>query len=233
MTENQKVLGSTPENHQERGPLVCPSCERDFKEIGDYPKVLIASVSVIKPDDVPAELPHWYQAPVFEKPKAGRKQELVPAEVLEYFRANPDKNKLVHSDSYIYLKDFNEGEYERQLNYAPTIRAMIEQNTPLREYMEFLQQMTGQEVSTREILPQWERDDYFPSYFQVPSEHDVPYSGRFLLRLREDEQGATEYRVAKVGIWVQDLNVGRAGGPRIRELLPIGSLNYEGRVLHT
>jgi len=258
MAEKQQDLKKTPENHQERQLHICPACEREFKEIQDYPKVFIASVSVVTPDDVPAEIPHWRKEDLLEAPKDGWKRECVPSEVLEYFRANPDEDKLAYSDSYIYHRPYNQTQeyrrqreahpemydrpglvsaggdrYERQINHAPAMRALLEQNAPLREYLEGLQQMAGQEVPTREVFPKWQQQHYFPSVFQVPSGFGVPNADRFLLRFSEDEQSATEYRVAEVGIWGDGPNMGSAGGPTIQRILPIGVLDYEGRVNHT
>lgn len=90
MAEKQQDLGKTSENHQEREPHVCPACEREFKEIQDYPKVFIASISVVTPDDVPAELPDWHSEDLLEAPKEGWRRKLVPAEVLEFFGVNTD-----------------------------------------------------------------------------------------------------------------------------------------------
>lgn len=44
----------------------CPTCERKFKELRDYPRVFIASVSAITSDEVPAEIPHWYKEDLLE-----------------------------------------------------------------------------------------------------------------------------------------------------------------------
>ena len=257
MAEKQQDLGQTPEDYKEGQPHVCPACEREFKEIQDYPKVFVASVSIRTPDDVPAEIPHWWKEDLLEAPKDGWKRKLVPGEVLEYFRANPDEDKLAHSDSYIYHRPHNQtreyrrqreahpemydrpgvvsaggDRYERRFNHAPAMKVLLEQNAPLREYLESLQQMAGQEVPTREVSPKWQQH-YFPGVFHVPSGLGVPNANRFLLRLSESEDRPTGYRVAELGIWGDGPNMGSAGGPTIQRILSIGALNYEGRVSHT
>lgn len=257
MAEKQQDLGKTSENRQERQPHICPACEREFKEIQDYPKVFVASVSIVTPDDVPSKIPAWYREDLLEAPKEGWGRELVSGEVLEYFRANPDQDSLAYSDSYIYHRPRNQTQeyrrqrevhpemydragvvsvggdrYERQFNHAPAMRVLLEQNAPLREYLESLQQMVGQEVPTREVFPKWQQH-YFPSVFHVPSGLGVPNADRFLLRLSESEGRPTEYRVAEVGIWGDGPNMGSAGGPTIQRILPVGAFSYEGRVNRT
>ena len=228
MAERQQDLGH-----------VCPACEREFKEIQDYPKVFVASVSVVTPDDVPAELPAWDREDLLEVPYAGWNREFVPYEVLEYFQANPDQDSLVHSDSYIYHRPYNQTHpemydrpgvvsaggycYERQFNQAPAVRALLEQNAPLREYLGSLQQMAGQEVSTKEVYPKWQQH-YFPSVFHVPSGLAIPNADRFLLRLSESEDRPTEYRVAEVRIYSNGPSMGSVGGPTIQRVMSIGAL---------
>ena len=254
MAEKQQDLGKTPENHQEGQPHVCPACEREFKEIQDYPKVFVALVSVVTPDDVPAEIPHWWKEDLLAAPKDGWKRELVPGEVLEYFHANPDEDKVAYPDGYIYYRPYNQTQeyrrqrethpemydrpgvvsvggdrYKRQFNYAPIVKAVLEQNEPLREYLSSLKQMTGQEVPIKELFPRWQQH-YFPSVFHVPSGPGGPNADRLLLRLSESKERATEYRVTEVGIWGNGPNMGSAGGPTIKRILPIAVLNYEGRV---
>jgi len=251
MAAKQENLGKTPESHPERQLDVCPTCEREFKGIQDYPSVFIVSVSLATPLDVPAEVPHWYKEDLLAAPKKGWRREFVPREVLTYFRRHPDENKLMHSDSYIYYRPFNQTQeyrrrreahpemynkpgvvsvggdhYERQFNYASTIRALLAQNTPLSEYLVSLRQMVGQEVFTKEVFPEWQQDD-FPGAFQIP------HAYRLLLKLNEDKQNTAEYRVAEIGIWAEGPNRGRAGGPTITSILTIGALNYEGRVNRT
>lgn len=258
MAEKQQDLGKIPEANQERQPHACPACEREFKEINDYPKVFIASVSVVTPSDVPAEIPNWYREDLLAAPKEGWRREFVPAEVLEYFNANPNEDKLAYSDSYIYHRPYNQTQkyrkqkeehpefyanrpgvvtiggdrYERKFNYSSTMKALLEQNGQLKEYLDSLKQKTGQEVPTKEIFPQWQQH-HFPSVFKVPSGFGVPNSDKFLIRLSENEERATEYRVAEVGIWGNGPNMGSAGGPSIQRILSIGTLSYEGRVNHT
>lgn len=255
MIERQQDLRKTPENRQEKQPHICPTCEREFKKITDYPKVFIASVSVITPADVPAEITYWGKEDLLvEAPEKGREQGLVPAEVLEYFRANPDEDKLVHSDSYIYHRPFcqtqehrrqkeahperyngsikwvGEDHYKREFNYAPTIKALLEQNVPLKKYLESLQQMVGQEIPKRKVFPKWQQH-YFPRGFQIPAGFGVPDADNLglLLRFSKEGRNTTEYRVYEIGIWGDGPSQG-AGGPTIIKILPIGALKYEGRI---
>ena len=47
----------------------CPCCERPFKELEDFPRVYVASATTIKSEDVPAELPHWWEESLLIEPK--------------------------------------------------------------------------------------------------------------------------------------------------------------------
>ncbi len=67
----------------------CPTCDRRFEGIRDFPLVYVVGVSVIKPDEVPKAIPQWYEEDLLEKRMSGWNREIVPSEVLTYFNTNP------------------------------------------------------------------------------------------------------------------------------------------------
>lgn len=199
-------------NERTRWTYLCPTCEREFKELRDYPRVFIASVSVITPDEVPAEIPNnLYREDLLEAPNERLKRNLVPSEVLAYFLDHPDQYKLVHGDDYIYFRPVNLGRHSRQFNYARMIKMMLTDEM-WQKYLESLQQKVGQEVPTEEIL------DYI----------DI---GRFRIGLAEG-QVLPECRVAKIVIFEEKPGAARYGSPLFRMIFPvgIGTINYEGRL---
>lgn len=189
----------------------CPTCAREFKKLRDYPRVFIASVSVITPDEVPAEIPNnWYREDLLAEPKKGWNRKLVPPDVLALFRDHPDQNKLVHADDYIYHRPHNQGDcYTRQFNYATMVRTMLSDEM-WKKYLESLQQKVGQEVPTEEIL------DYI----------DIC---RFRVGLAEG-QVLPECRVATIDTFEEERGAVRYGNPVFRLIFPVGLIRYEGRI---
>lgn len=258
--------GTNPEDHQERPIHCCPACDREFRGIADYPEVHVTSTTILRPQDVPLELPHWYGQDLLPKPREGWNRTLVPEEVLEYFHDHPNDDQLVHSDGYIYHRPYpetqeyrrqaeaypeahnrpgtirvDEGRYMRHYNHAPAVRALLEQNDPLRRYLLSLQDAEGLIVATSNLFPDWE-PDFAPGTYRIPSESDDALSGRsrgrgrsrghrgYLLGIDEGQDQVTTSRVAEVGIWTDGPNMGSAGGPTIERVLTIAHINYEGRI---
>lgn len=207
---------------KEQDGHICPTCERKFEKIGDYPRVFIASVSLITPDEVPAEVPHQYIEDLLEAPKKGWNRKLVPPDVLAYFRDHQDQNKLVHTDDFIYHRPFNQGKefraqrvgfladcYSRQFNYARMIKTMLTDEM-WQKYLVSLQQKVGQEVPTEEMTNPF-------------------YIGRFRIGLIERPE-TSEYLVSELGVWEEVQGGARYTDPVYHMLLPIGTIHYEGRL---
>ncbi len=204
----------------------CPTCDRKFEGIRDFPLVYVMEVSIIKPDQIPKAIPHWYTEDLLEKKSRDWNREIVPAEVLTHFKTHPDEDTLVHSDDFIYqrpyedTKEFREvsGDgrqkqlkdpkfWKRRQNYAPAIKKIMEENQSVKQYFEGLEQVVGQEVPTSRLLPNWEQ------------------YGHLTLGLNESKQRTNEYRVSEINLF--------GDGPRgdgLRQILQVGQIKYEGRI---
>ena len=159
----------------------CPSCDRQFIRIQDFPIIYVASVSTLNPSDIPTELPHWWDTHFTKQPTTHAFKKQIPPEVAQFFESNPDEEKLVHSDSYIYKRPYLEtrsyreelerfpnrfakaifiggDEYTGRFNWSPTVRGLLETSIPLRTYLAGLKQLVGSETRTNQLFPTgWER----------------------------------------------------------------------------
>lgn len=221
----------------------CPTCDRRFEEIRDFPLVYVIGVSIIKPDEIPKAISQWYEEDLLEKRKRGWNREIVPADVLTYFNTHPDEDELVHSDNFIYkrpLEDTKEfrkicGDrtppsshpkfWRRSHNYAPTIRKLMEENQSVKQYFEALEQVVGQEIPTSRLLPNWEHDGYFRVY-------QIPNADGLALNLNESGKRTNGHRVSEINLFDKGPNMGSAGGPTLSKILQVGHIKYAGRVHH-
>src|SRR3989344_4435263 len=74
----------------------CPCCDREIKWFRDYPLMQVLSVSVIKPEEVPALIVSGHHQ------RNDLKEKEVPNEVKTYFASNPDTQQYAHSDGFVY-----------------------------------------------------------------------------------------------------------------------------------
>ena len=217
----------------------CPTCERKFEKIEDFPLIHINSVSILEPEKVPETIPSWYDEDLLEKKTKGWKREIVPAEVLAYFKENPDKDELIHSDSFIYKRPFEDTKeykerdgnkvpqsnnpkfWKRSQNYSAIIKKLIEKSR-LTNYFKSLEQLVGKEVQRAQIFPKFEKDEYFRCTFEIPgTDYNLGFS---------ENKTRKGIRKAKLIIMGQGPNLGSAGGPTLSELLTVGKIEYEGRI---
>lgn len=231
----------------EKPQHACPSCEREFKRITDYPRVYVSSVSIATPDILPAAIPAWHREDLLEAPKEGWKRELVPQEVLTYFQAHPEEDSLIHADSYIYERPYTQTKryeedhnaqtiersrqidfYMRQFNYSPVIRKALESNIALQEYLDFLRQTTGLEVMTKSLFPNWD-EALLPTFYRASAGQLIPGTDRLMLNIHEREENHLHQR-AEIGIWTDGPNMGSGGGPTMIKLTTLGEIAYEGRI---
>ncbi len=218
----------------------CPSCDRRFEGIVDFPLVKLVHVSVLNTTDVPAMLSHWYQDDLLEKEIRGWNRELVPTEVLAYFSTHPDIEEMAHSDGFVYGRPYEERKklrglfgttpsstpqfWNRSLNYTPLVKRLLEDDTPVRAYFQALGHLVGQEVSpVSRVMPAWDYNPHFHVY-EFPSEQ------RFSLSFDESPERVDGHRVSEINLRGPGPNRGRAGGTSLSTILKLGSIRYEGRV---
>jgi hypothetical protein len=161
----------------------CPACERPFRAIQDFPRLYVASVTSITPEEVPAELPRWWgDIKLTKEPTTHMFKKQISPEVVEYFEAHPEEEKWVHADGYIYERPYQEtkifkdqverfpdrykntrltggDEYTARLNWAPIVRNLLQHSVPLRTYLDGLKRLVGTEVRAKQLSPSnWEQD---------------------------------------------------------------------------
>ena len=156
----------------------CPTCERDFKTIKDYPKVYVASVSTITAEEVPTALPSWRDEKLEEEVSPGNHHPYVPYYVLKYFQEQSDQKELAHTDNYIYespypkIKEWEEqkitdperysnvhysADWRRHFNWSSIVKSVLTTSTSLIDYLNKLKNLEGSEIPTNEIFPPWDQ----------------------------------------------------------------------------
>lgn len=218
----------------------CPTCERKFEKIEDFPLIHINSISILEPEKVPESIPSWYDEDLLEKKTKGWKREIVPAKVLAYFKENSDKDELIHSDGFIYKRPFEDTKeykerqgneapkpippkfWKRSRNYSVIIKKIITENSRLTNYFKSLEQLVGKEVQRAQIFPKFKKDEYFRYTFEIPgTDYNLGFS---------ENKASKGIRKAKLIIMSQGPNLGSGGGPTLSGLLTVGKIEYEGRI---
>lgn len=204
----------------------CPSCDRGFWKTEDFPRVYVAKVSIIKPGEVPDAIPKHTYEDLLEKE--------TPKDVLAYFKEHPGEEELVHSDGFIYkipfkdtkkyqeLKERHELEescgprlWKRHHNFAPEVRKIIEDES-LKQYLEKLKKIVGQEVLTAEIMPDWKQGE-----IKLDLEDSVD--------LRGNVEKINGYRVSKISLIAPSGDF-MGLDTFFQEILEVGHIEYEGRL---
>ncbi|HLC78512.1 MAG TPA: hypothetical protein VJH92_05280 [Candidatus Nanoarchaeia archaeon] len=214
----------------------CPSCERNFENLEDYPLVYISEFSRAKtPEYVifPLDIKHFYHpkrefAHLQDDEKRGvttfGRNYIDSSIIKEMNRAKIDhgKNHVV-IDGYVYrrTKVSNEG-YDKAPDLTPKVLIALEK---IDSYLSGLESSVGKEVSSLQILPRFEKDDYFKESYKIPK------SDFYLLlhdkKAQKEDLGQTDF-----SLWLLGLNLGSAGGPALTKLCDIARLKYEGRIVH-
>jgi len=195
----------------------CPTCEREFQSLDDYPLIYIASFNR---GSIPVDLKFpFYDRTIFVGPNSKVDNERPPVEVLDFFKHNREAKQFEYNDWKWTLEGkWENGRYNRE---NPDQREII--IARLNPYLEFLDSLVGREVPKEDLLPQFPRNDWFGYSFNIP---DTTYQLMF------DEQGKTPagLRIAEFQLMGEGPNLGSAGGPTIQRLAKVGHLEYEGRL---
>jgi len=195
----------------------CPTCERQFQELDDYPLIYVASFNR---RGIPADLKFpFYDFTLFIGPNSEAGSERPPAEVLGFFKQNK-RNKHLEYNGWKWTLEgkWEDGHYHRE---NPDQREIIVAS--LNPYLDSLEGFVGKEVLRSELLPQFPRDRYFRYSFGIPNT-------AYQLMFSEKGKTPAGLRIAELHLMGKGPNLGSAGGPTIRSLAQVGKLGYEGRV---
>jgi hypothetical protein len=193
----------------------CPTCEREFQSLDDYPLIYVASFNR---ESIPADLKFpFYDWTIFVGPNSELSNKRPPAEILEFFK-NKRKAKKFEYNGWKWTL---EGKWEngKYLRENPDQRETIVAG--LNPYLDSLDGLVGREVPKAELLPQFPRDGYFRHAFNIP---DTAYQLMF------HEQGKTPAGLRIAELYLMDEGPNLGGGPTIHCLTKVGHLEYEGRV---
>jgi hypothetical protein len=198
-------------------PHICPACERTFKEFTDYPRILVTSVVLMKPEDVPAGVPFGEQEYLLNTPKEGSKLATIPYLVFDFLRSNPKMDSYAFTDGFVYERPYDQlpnrrklskkyedmvpaedSQYRRKPNYAPAMRALLEINKPLKEYLASLKALVGSDVPVTSFLPKWKKYHHYPAVFQIPTRISTAAANGLLLGFMEKEEGKTSDRTIPI-----------------------------------
>ena len=167
---------------------LCPCCNREFKGIFDYPRVLIISFEMLP---IPEALD-------YHSAEAAKKRSKITAEDIS------DPSRIVW----------------RGINMTPEISRACEQ-ADVKEYLEKLSGLTGNEISPKNLLPSFKSHSIFKWAYPVQNTN-------VLLSLKDDELPSAEEGIAKIKLHCQGRNLGSAGGPTLQPLGAIALLKYKG-----
>ncbi len=194
----------------------CPTCERDFKGIEDYPLAYVAKFERI---EIPADLVlPFYDGSLFVGPDSDLRRERPPRKVLHFFKNNAtQKSYICNRWKWSLRGPWNTGHYQRvQQDQKPIVVAKLD------PYLETLESLVGEEVDKSQLLPNFKRDGGFKYAFNIPNT-------AYKLMFDEQERTPAGSRIAELQLMGAG-NMGSAFGPIIRRLARVGRLEYEGRI---
>tara|TARA_Y100000310_G_C20421989_1_gene687112 strand:- start:113 stop:721 length:609 start_codon:yes stop_codon:yes gene_type:complete len=195
----------------------CPTCEREFQKLDDYPLIYVASFDR---SDIPADLKFpFYDWTVFVGPNSEAGNERPPEAVLDFFKGN----KKAEEFEYQGWKWTKQGKWDRGSYHRENLDQREIIVASLNPYLDNLEGLVGKEVPRAELLPQFPKDGYFSYSFGIP---DTAYQ----LMFSEEGKNPAGLRIAELHIMGEGPNLGSAGGPTIQSLAQVGKLGYEGRV---
>lgn len=201
----------------------CPTCEREFKSIEDFPIIYVANFKRTElPEVIAPDFRTGYSIP--ETRVEGLGGELLPKEVLDLFKES-EKN-IVAYDGWAYIKShraFGAQWYSKVRDKTAEAGKEIGEYS-FQKYLLGLEELIGQEVGRDQILPPWKK--------KYPRVFFLPYSRDFFIRLyefKETELKRTDnkYKVCRIDI-IENCTL-----EHIDDLLPlaiVGILEYEGRI---
>ena len=195
----------------------CPTCERQFQELDDYPLIYVVSFNR---RGIPVDLKFpFYDFTLFIGPNSEASNEKPPKAVLDFFKGNKQAEKFEYKGwKWTKQGNWDTGIYKRKnLDQREIIVAS------LNPYLDSLEGFVGKEVLRSELLPQFPRDRYFRYSFGIPNT-------AYQLMFSEKGKTPAGLRIAELHLMGKGPNLGSAGGPTIRSLAQVGKLGYEGRV---
>ncbi len=228
----------------------CPTCDRELKELKDFPLVQIVSVERLEiPSDV--VFPHTDQTLyVTDKKEIEEICDLegyqeAPKPVVDFFNQKEQQKGFFRK-----LKEFFWGDYQplvaqntEQTNNTFEYEGWIWQrytcfNEPgqfmrhhpnqrnvvlnnVNNYLSQLEGLFGKEVPSLQVLPNFKNDNYFKFAFEIPE------TG-YLLGFQEEKLDSEE-RSATIDIYGDGPNFGSAGGPTLESLAQVARITYKGK----
>ena len=74
----------------------------------------------------------------------------------------------------------------------------------------------------KKILPDFDKNNYFEFSFDIPN---TDYCLAF-----NEEENSNDFRISKIEILGEGINLGSGGGPTLTNLCEVGKLTYKGKV---
>ncbi len=170
---------------------ICPTCHRECRRVLDYPRVRIVAVEELP---IPEAVDRHSEA-------AARKR-------LKRRADAPDSLEEP-------LKRLDEG-----INMTPAIAEAC-RTAAVRDYLNQLAALSGQQVEPARLLPRLKRDATFRGAYPIPGTD-------LYLSLDEGDPTAAGTRTAEVQILCDGPNMGSAGGPTLLPLGALGRVEYVG-----
>jgi len=171
----------------------CPTCERDFQGLQDYPLIYVAEFERVK---LPTDLVLPFYEEIIDRP---------PQEVLDHFRQNKDQKSYVCNGwEWSLENEWDTGSYRRgQQNQLPIVIAK------LNPYLDTLDSLVGKEVEKSQLLPNFERDGYFRYAFKIPET-------AYLLTFEEQGRTLAGLRITELQLKGEGPHMGGIGGATIQ-----------------
>lgn len=204
----------------------CPCCERRLENLMDFPRVFVSRVLIHTPESLPRlEIPSMPFEIGVKKPVVLRGDE-ISDEVTEFFMK--DKNNQVYrtgseEDGFIYRrKDELYNYIIKSKIVTGSVAKLIKENSALREYLDLLRALEGQEIATERVLPPWHN---FGSRWD-----EIPLSNGWYMPLystpHEAPKGICVIELGKIG----EGRVGVFDSGNSEQDFQLGQFEYEGRI---
>ena len=159
----------------------CPTCERNFKHINNYPLVYIKSFERLElPELIAGGIGEIYT----ETKTEGSGNKPLPEEVLELFQQT-GKDRVVHEGN-VYTKLGNK-RYDCEIDVTDMVKEIISREE-VQTALSTLESLVGQELEPKQVLKHPECEEL------VYDEHHS-----FKLSFMEGEK-SDGYRTSKVGV---------------------------------
>ena len=196
----------------------CPCCKRVFKRLEDYPIIYLHKFER-------AEIPidsifpfEDFESFIASNTSLGNK--IAPQEVINFFNHELNAEKFWYQDWEWKIERIEGDRHNIYRRTNPNQKDII--ITKINPYLNKLESLVGKEVILKEILPDFDKNNYFKFSFDIP---DTDYC----LALNE-EKYSNDFRISKIEILGEGINLGSGGGPTLTNLCEVGKLTYKGKV---